>query len=118
MPEALYDLPVPALSMKSEAVLVVEGCMGMKPRAKKAAKKTVYKLYVSYDLNHHEWGSLDKKLDKAVGKGDDGAGTGFGMRDIDWSFDTYEELKAAEGRVRDLNLRYVMISVDWYEDED
>ena len=77
-----------------------------------------YKLYVVYDLNEHDFGSLDKKIREAVGKYSDGSGAGFGERDIDWSFDTEKEMTAALARVIGLRLKHCQASTDIYEDED
>ncbi len=44
-----------------------------------------WRLTVVYDLDHHEWGSVDTILDELLGQCD-GAGTGFGERDMDWAF--------------------------------
>ena len=83
-----------------------------------ASKRWRHVLYVSYDLNHPKWGSLDSKLDRAVRKYSDGAGTGMGMRDIDWSFDTKAEALSAEGRIKALNLKHVTVDTGSFEDED
>lgn len=97
--------------------------MGMKPRKKPVPLKSpkrketldkYYTLAVSYDLSVHDWGSLDKQLEKAVGQHSDGAGTGFGARDIDWSFDTKRARDTARKRVDALGLEGISVDVAEY----
>jgi hypothetical protein len=59
----------------------------------------IYQVLVSYSLKHHGWGSLDVQLTMRAGKACDGAGTGFGWRDIDWSWPTPEERDEAFERI-------------------
>jgi hypothetical protein len=70
------------------------------------------------------WNSVNDRLKKAVGKDSDSAGTGFGVRDSQWNFDTEEEAEAARQRVGkefyekeiDYCNTYVEDSADWDED--
>lgn len=76
--------------------------MGFKKRPQRKAH--YWMLSVSYCLERHEWGSLDDKLEKIVGTPCDGAGTGFGYRDMDWSFWTEERAKEARRKLEESGL--------------
>lgn len=69
-----------------------------------------YIVFVSYSLALHEWGSLDSCLEKILGTSG-GGGTGFGERDLDWSFDTKKEAEEAAEKIRALELKGVYVSI-------
>lgn len=47
------------------------------------------------------WNSVNDRLHAAVGKEDVSAGTGFGIRDVQWQFDTKQEAIDAQKRIMD-----------------
>jgi hypothetical protein len=80
-------------------------------RQKHNRKETLmYRLQISYQLQSKNQDPLDymtvtdKRMDKAVGAPSDGAGCGFGSRDVDWSFDTKAEAVAALKRIKALKV--------------
>jgi hypothetical protein len=63
----------------------------MKPHLTKEEQEWPFAVFVSYSLLAYEWGSLDKgiaNLAKNYNGMNTGAGTGFGMRDVDCQFKT------------------------------
>jgi hypothetical protein len=75
--------------------------------------------YVSYSIRKYPWGSIDGELDDiAISFGSDGyngAGTGFGTRDIDWDFPTAEAAEAFIDTVADWfpEAETAMENVNW-----
>lgn len=90
--------------------------MGFKKRPKLKPLNIRYTgefgMYVTYQLDNRAWGSLDDKLDEAVGKPHSGGGTGLGGRDLDYWFDTAKEMLAAVKRIKALKLKGVEVSHD------
>lgn len=52
---------------------------------------------VSYAFDNFK---LDETLHAIVGKGPSGSGAGFGLRDIDWTFDNAEEAETVATKLR------------------
>lgn len=65
------------------------------------AEDRYWKLTVWYDLDKHAWGEPDNKFAGAIGH-PDGAGTGFGQRDMDWSFADEASARTALSTVKKL----------------
>jgi len=57
------------------------------------------------------WDKINETAEAAVGRTSDSAGTGFGMRDMQWVFESEEEAKAAKARLEATNLALEYISV-------
>ena len=60
-----------------------------------------FTLYVVYKTEHHEWGEPDEEFYAVIGHAD-GAGTGFGERDMDWSFVDEASANEAMRRVEEV----------------
>lgn len=57
-------------------------------------------LNVTFPLNVDTMIADTRKVEEIVGKPCDGVGSGFGGRDVDWSFDNSEEVTAARDRLK------------------
>ena len=64
-----------------------------------AAGTEYYVLAVWYDLEHHAWGGPDQEFEAVLGS-PDGAGTGFGQRDMDWVSGTWTGLSLTKSPLR------------------
>jgi hypothetical protein len=62
--------------------------------------------------NMAEWTVINEKAETAVGRMSDSAGTGFGLRDMQWIFESKSDAEAAELRLAstDLVFEYIGIS--------
>lgn len=64
----------------------------------------MYSVWVYYNLDKYEWGTLDEPMRKlaAIYKGKNtGGGTGFDLRDQSFDFDSRNNAEAFEKAIRD-----------------
>ena len=74
--------------------------MATKKTTKKIKRKKIYRLVVSYPVALYAWGSLDDRLERLARRDADGHGTGFGLRDSDFTFEKPAERDAAIKRIK------------------
>ena len=74
-----------------------------------------YVANVTYPLDRFDVGELDKKIEKAMNCLSDGAGAGFGERDMSFTFQSDEDRKKALIRLR---RKVSGVSVNKFEYED
>jgi len=64
-----------------------------------------YIICVAYKLTDYKWGSIDDQLRELAGVSNDGSGTGFGRRDLDFHYDTEAASLAAGARLETSGLK-------------
>lgn len=76
-----------------------------------------YLLYVSFPLpsTAEELRKQTDEVERLVGREATGSGAGFGMRDVDFSFDTAKDRRAAVMRLRAANKFYEISTPNWSE---
>jgi len=79
------------------------------------SKYWVVKVSFPFDIATYE--AMTAAVEKVVGRKLSGAGTGFGARDVDW---TYKSKAAAERAVKKISAKYPDMDLDLseYDDED
>ena len=80
----------------------------------KSKSKSKTHLVVSYSTDTYEWGSLDKRIEKAAKCEMGGAGTGFGERDLSFWFKTRKQAERAWNNIEKLGhqLSFEITDVD------
>lgn len=77
-----------------------------------------FSLQISVQIeNMTDWERANDQATTVVGRRPDGAGTGFGLRDMDWEFDTQTEAQEALARVAQVSNLY-SASISEYNDEE
>lgn len=66
----------------------------------------------THDIDH------DEAVEKLIGREADSAGAGYGVRDLEWEFDTEEEAVQAAGRVQAAGYTEVACYDDDAEEDD
>ena len=79
---------------------------------------TVYIAYVSYPAElYFSDDNLDKQIEMAAGIYPDGSGMGFGLRDLDFVFDTETEMLNAVENIKNVHENITVNTSEYNEDE-
>ena len=92
--------------------------MGMKSRKRISKSFTCYILEAEYITSKHDWGSIDKALEKAVGRHSDSSGISLSedpQRDLAWFFDRRQGAFRAAKRIQKLGLKHLKITLFNYK---
>ena len=79
---------------------------------------TVYIAYVSYPAElYFSDDNLDKQIEMAAGVYSDSSGMGFGLRDLDFVFDTETEMLNAVENIKNVHKDITVETSEYNEDE-